>query len=102
MAKFELPVRDNKTGEIIKTVKRDFMPVDLYIRFQQLSQKVLNNELKTDMELFTALKPLFRETFYELTDKEYMNNVDIAEVLIMFRNIIDKSTEFSSGDAKNA
>ena len=101
MAKFELSVYDSKTGEVAKTYKRNFMPVSLYIQFQKLAEKLSANKVKTDAEMFQELKELFRETFPDLTEEEYQDQTDIAEVLIMFRDILDKSTQISSGDSKN-
>lgn len=101
MAKFELAVRDGATGEVVKTYKRDFMPVNLYIRFQQLSEQLVKEEIKSDIEMFTRLKELFCETFSGLTEDEYMNGLDVASVLLMFRDIINKSTLFVSGESKN-
>lgn len=101
MAKFELPVYDTQTGEVTKTVKRDFMPVGLYIRFQQLSEKLVKDEIKSDADMFKALEDLFVETFPELTEKEYSECLDTAQVLVMFRDIIEKSTKLSSGNSKN-
>lgn len=102
MAKFELPVYNVTTGEIEKTHQRNFMPVDLYIRFQAFSEKVAGNEFETDRDFFVELKPLFLETFPELTADEYMNQTDVAEVIKMFSDIIRKATEFSTGNSKNA
>ena len=101
MAKFELPIYDAKSGEIIKTHKRDFMPVSLYIRFQKLSEKVIADKVKSDEEMFLALQDLFVETFPEMTVDEYLNQTDVANVLTMWRNILDKSTELSDGNSKN-
>ena len=39
MAKFELSVFNPTTGEKILTHKRDFMPVNLYIKFQKYSER---------------------------------------------------------------
>lgn len=103
MAKFELSVYDATTEEVIKVHKRNFMPVSLYIRFQQLAEKLEANKVKSDAEMFAALKDLFCETFPELTEKEYNEQTDIAEVLIMFRDILEKSTHIATaGDSKNA
>ena len=102
MAKFELPIYDMKTEKVVKTHKRNFMPVDLYIRYQQLSEKITTDKIKSDAEMFCLLKDLFLETFPELTEEEYLNQTDIAGVLLMFRDILDKSTQFAAGNSKNA
>lgn len=102
MAKFELSIYDAATDKVVKTHKRNFMPVGLYIKYQQLAEKLSADKIKSDAEMFLALKDLFRETFPELTEDEYQNQTDIAEVLIMFRDILDKSTQISSGNSKNA
>lgn len=102
MAKFELSIHDATTEEVVKTHKRNFMPVSLYIKYQQLAEKLSADKIKSDADMFFALKELFCETFPELTEDEYLNQTDIAEVLIMFRDILDKSTKISSGDSKNA
>jgi len=101
MAKFELPIYDAITGEVVKTHKRNFMPVNLYIRFQALAEKIGAEKMKSDKDMFDALEGLFLETFPEMTSEEYRNQTDIAEVLIMFKDILDKSTQIQSGDSKN-
>lgn len=101
MAKFELPIYDMATEEVVKTYKRNFMPVNLYIRFQELAEKIGADKMKSDKDMFLALEELFRETFPELTSDEYRNQTDTAQVLIMFRDILDKSTQFESGSSKN-
>lgn len=101
MAKFELPIYDTRTGEIVKTHKRNFMPVNLYIRFQAFAEKLGADKVKSDKDMFFALKELFLETFPDLTAEEYLNQTDIAEVLVMLRDILEKSTQIASGDSKN-
>lgn len=101
MAKFELPIYDVKTGEVVKTVQRSFMPVNLYIRFQKLAEKVGSDKVKSDAEMFNLIQDLFIETFPDLTIEEYQNQTDIAQVLKLWADIINKSTQFE-GDSKNA
>ena len=101
MAKFELPIYDVKSEKIVTTHKRNFMPVSLYIRFQALSEKIVAEKVKNDEEMFLALKDLFLETFPEMTENEYLNQTDIAQVLVMFRDILEKSTQISDGNSKN-
>lgn len=102
MAKFELPVYNKESGDVEKTVKRGFMPVSLYVRFQQFSEKVTSDKIDSDEKMFNGLKPLFCELFPELTEKEYLEQTDIAEVLKVFGDVINKSTEISEGNSKNA
>lgn len=101
MAKFELSIYDAMTGEVAKVHKRNFMPVNLYIRFQKLAEKIGADKVKSDEEMFRALQDLFLETFPELTKEEYQNQTDIAEVLKMWAAILQKSTEFAGDDSKN-
>lgn len=101
MAKFELPIYDVQTGDVEKTVKRNFMPVSLYIRFQKLAEKIGADKVKSDEAMFDLLQDLFLETFPELTKDEYRNQTDIAEVLQMWAAILDKSTKIAEGDSKN-
>ena len=101
MAKFELPIYDAQTGEIVKTHTRNFMPVNLYIRFQKLAEKIGADKVKSDEEMFCALQELFLELFPEMTKDEYLNQTDIAEVLIIWANVLQKSTQIDSGDSKN-
>lgn len=101
MAKFELPIYDPQTGEVVKTHKRNFMPVNLYIRFQKLAEKIGADKVKSDEEMFRALQELFLETFPDMTKEEYLNQTDIAEVLVVWANVLNKSTELASGDSKN-
>ena len=102
MAKFELKIHDTQTGEIVKTHKSGFVPVGLYIKFQQLSEKIIKDKVGSDAEMFELLKDLFREMFPELSSDEYDNQTDVAEILMMFREILDKSTQILPGDSKNA
>ena len=101
MAKFELSIYDIETGDVCKTYKRNFMPVNLYIRFQTFAEKIGSDKVKSDKEMFYSLKDLFLETFPEMTAEEYLNQTDIADVLIMLRDILEKSTHIKSGDSKN-
>lgn len=101
MAKLELPVYDMSTGEKVKTLQRNVMPVGLYIRFQELSEKLQTNEITKDRDMFEALRDLLLETFPELTAEEYMNGVDVADALVIFRDILNKATKISAGNSKN-
>ena len=101
MAKFELPIYDIQTGEVCKTVKRNFMPVDLYIRFQAFAEKLEGEKVKSDKEMFNSLKGLFLETFPEMTAEDYQKQTDIADVLFMMQEILEKSASIKSGDSKN-
>lgn len=101
MAKFELSVYDMKTEKVVKTLQRNKIPVNLYIRFQELSESLTKQKITKDAEMFSALKDLFVETFPELTADEYMNGVDVGEVLRMFRDIIAKASQVSAGNSKN-
>lgn len=101
MAKFELPIYDAMTGEIVKTHQRNFMPVNLYIRFQKLAEKIGADKVKTDKELFDSLEELFLETFPSMTKEEYQTQTDIAEILTMWAAILEKSTKIAEGDSKN-
>ena len=101
MAKFELSLYDNKTGEKTATLTRAFMPVNLYIKFQQFNEKLLSDKIKDDIEMFKSLKELFLELFPDLTAEKYMNNTDVAEIIYMFGKIINKSTEFETDNSKN-
>lgn len=100
MAKFELSVYDVATGEVAKTHKRNFMPVDLYIRFQKFSEKVTSMKFKTDIDFFVELKDLILEVFPDMTADEYLKQTDVAEVVKMFGDILTKATEFTAGDSK--
>lgn len=101
MAKFELSVYDMKTEKVVKTLQRNKIPVNLYIRFQELSESLTKQKITKDAEMFAALKELFVETFPELTADEYMSSVDVGEVLRMFRDIIAKASQVSAGNSKN-
>ena len=99
MAKYELPIHDPKTGEVTKTYQRNFMPVDLYIRFQKIGEKLADNKVKNDEEVFKAFEELYVELFPELTKEEYRANTDVAEVLQVWNAVINKSTEIESGNS---
>ncbi len=101
MAKFELPIYDPKTGDIVKTHTRNFMPVNLYIRFQKSAEQAGADKFKSDEEFVKSLQPLFLELFPEMTKEEYLNQTDIAEVIAVWGNVLNKSTEIASGDSKN-
>lgn len=96
MAKFELKIYDMKTEEVEKTYSRNKIPVNLFLAYQELSEKLVSEKIEKDIDMFKALKGLFMETFDGLTDNEYDEQVDVAEVLITFRNIIKKATVFEA------
>ena len=101
MAKFELPIYDARTGEICKTVKRNFMPSGLYIRFQKVAEKISGDSVKSDEEMFDMLEDLFLEMFRDLTKEEYQKQTDIAEILMLWAAVLNKSTQIAEGDSKN-
>lgn len=98
MAKFELNVYD-KDENVIKTHKRNKCTVELFLRFQQYSEKVTGGKVKNDVDFFENVKSLFLEMFPNLTAEEYNNNTDVAEVIALFNDIITKATTFTQ--AKN-
>lgn len=102
MAKFELHTYNMETEEVEKTLQRNIMPISLYIKFQQYSEKVLSEKVKDDSELYAGLCDLFVELFPEMTKDEYNTKTDPGEVLVVFKNILDKATKFEPGNAKNA
>ena len=102
MAKFELHVYDAESEEVKKTLQRNIIPVSLFIKYQMISEKLTKNKITNDIDMFSALKDLYLETFPALTADEYMNNTDVAEVLTMFRDILVKATQISTGKGKNA
>ena len=101
MAKFELPIYDAKTGDVFKTVKRNFMPSGLFIRFQKVAEKISGDTVKSDEEMFNMLEDLFLEMFPDLTKEEYRNQTDIAEILMLWAAVLNKSTQIADGDSKN-
>lgn len=95
MAKFELPIYNNN-DEVVKIYQRNKCPVDLFLKFQKYSEKVTGDQVKDDGEFFAGLKELFLEFFPEMTKKEYTNNTDVAEIIVLFDNIIKKATHFTN------
>lgn len=95
MAKFELSIYDDN-DKVIKTYQRNKCSVDLFLKFQKYSEKVTGAEVKNDTEFFAGLKDLFLEFFPAMTEKEYTNNTDVAEVIVLFNNIIKKATLFTN------
>ena len=102
MAKFELPIYNAITGELEKTHKRNFMPVSLYIRFQEYAEKVEKNQDKmSEKQFFVDLKKLYLEMFPELTSEEYDNQTDVAKNMILFQYVLDVAKQIQGGDSKN-
>lgn len=99
MAKFELSIYD-ENDNVKKTYQRNKCPVDMFLKFQQYSEKVTGEKVKSDKEFFEGLKELFLEFFPEMTEKEYTNNTDVAEIIVLFHTIIKKATLFTN--EKNA
>ena len=95
MAKFELSIY-NENDEVVKTYQRNKCPVDLFLKFQQYSEKVTGDKVKNDKEFFAGLKDLFLEFFPAMTEKEYKNNTDVAEIILLFNAIIKKATLFTN------
>lgn len=101
MAKFELPIYDEKSGKVEKTHKRDFISVSLFLKYQKLNEELLSNKITEDKEFLNAIKELFLETFAGLTDEEYSKKTDVAQVIYLFNSIVTKATKFQSGNSKN-
>lgn len=102
MAKFELPIYDDKSGKEVKTCKRDFISVSLFLKYQKLNEELLTNKVLKDEDFLNAVKDLFLETFADLTEKEYLTGTDVGQVIFMFNSIVSKATKFQSGNSKNA
>lgn len=98
MAKFELSIYDNN-DKVIKTHKRNKCTVEMFLKFQRYSEKVTGEKVKSDAEFFAGLKDLFLELFPDMTEGEYMNNTDVAEVIVLFNRVVTKATQFEQ--AKN-
>ena len=96
MAKFELKVYDKQSEDVIATCKRTFIPVSLCIKCQELNEKLQKEDITSDAVMFAKLKDLFVETFSDLSADEYENGVDTAEILIMFRDILQKATQITT------
>lgn len=95
MAKFELHIY-NDFDEIVKTHQRNKCSVEMFLKFQRYSEKVTGDKVKSDNDFFTGLKGLFLEFFPAMTEAEYTNNTDVAEVILLFNKIITKATEFTN------
>lgn len=96
MAKFELKIYNMKTEEVEKTYSRNKIPVNLFLAYQELSEKLVSEKIEKDIDMFKAIKGLFMETFDGLTEKEYNEQTDVSEVLIEFRNLLKKATVFEA------
>ena len=96
MAKFELNIYKKNTDEIEKTYMRNKIPVNLFLKYQELSEGLLNKKIERDADMFVAIKDLFMETFDGLTESEYLNQTDVSEVLISFNNLLKKATVFQA------
>lgn len=95
MAKFELNIYDDN-DKVVKTHQRNKCSVELFLKFQRYSEKVTGEKIKNDNEFFAGLKDLFLEFFPAMTESEYKNNTDVAEIIVLFNAIITKATQFNS------
>lgn len=96
MAKFELSIYDDN-DKVIKTYQRNKCPVDLFLRFQQYSEKVTGEKVKNDIEFFADLQGLILELFPTMTEAEYKSNTDTAEIIKLFNDVIRKATLINAG-----
>ena len=96
MAKFELNIYDDNGETVVKTHQRNKCSVDLFLKFQRYSENVTGEKVKSDNEFFAGLKDLFLEFFPAMTATEYTNNTDVAEIIVLFNDIIKKATQFNS------
>lgn len=101
MAKFELPIYDEKSGKQIKLCKRDFMSVSLFLKYQKLNEELLSNKITDDKQFLDAVKELFLDTFTEMTEQEYLNGTDVGQVIYVFNSVVQKATKFQAGNSKN-
>lgn len=95
MAKYELSIYD-ENDNIIKTYQRNKCSVELYLKFQEYSIKVTESKVKNDAEFFKGMKGLFLEMFPAMTEVEYKNNTDVAEIIVLFRTIVAKATHLTN------
>lgn len=102
MAKFELPIY-GKNGEVIKTAKRDFVPIDLFIRFQKLSERLIAQDFKDDAEMFDEIEKAILEAFPTVTKDELRGGTDMAYLLYIINDIVSRAAMFegSSDVSKN-
>lgn len=96
MAKYQINIYNIETEEVEKTYSRNIIPVNLYIKFQELNERLQSEKIKNDLEMFQAMEDLFLEAFPQLTKEEYNEKTDVAEVLIAYRDIIKKATLINS------
>lgn len=99
MAKFELPIYA-KDGSLERVEKRDFVPIDLFIRFQQLAEKISDSKFKTDKEMFDEIEKCFVEAFPNITAEELRKKVDLAQILYTVNDIVGRAARFE-GSSKN-
>ena len=99
MAKFELSIYD-ENDKVVKTHQRNKCSVEMFLKFQQYSEQVTGNKVANDTDFFDGLKGLFLEMFPDMTEKEYTNNTDVSEIIVLFHDIIKKATQFTN--EKNA
>ena len=88
MAKFELKTYDMTNGETVKTYQKNIITVVLYCKFQELNENIKAKKVKNDIELFlTCYKDLMLEMFPEMTEREYLENTNPAEVVALWRKV---------------
>ena len=95
MSKYELKIYD-ENDNVIKTHQRNKCSVDLFLKFQRYSEKVTGEKITNDKDFFAGLKELFLEFFPAMTEDEYKNNTDVAEIIVLFNSIVTKATHFTT------
>jgi hypothetical protein len=66
------------------------------LKFRSYSEKVTSEKVESDNDFFAGLKDLFLEFFPAMTESEYKNNTDVAEIIVLFDKIIKRATQFTS------
>lgn len=83
----------DENSEVIKTVETNFVPVSIFIKALDMSEKMKDMSVK---DQFNAMTEIILIVFKKLTKKELENNCDINDVMNVFRQIVNRANDIKN------
>ena len=90
--RYSLNIYD-ENSEIIKTVETDFVPVGIFIKALEMSDKMKDTDIKKQ---FALVMEILLTVFKKLTREELENGCDINDAMSVFRQIVNRANEIKN------
>lgn len=92
--RYSLNVYD-EDSEIVKTVETDFVPVGIFIKALDMSEK-MKKEKMTEAQQFDVMIDIVCMVFKKLDKETLLNGCDINDVMNVFKQIVNRANSIES------